>query len=58
MINNNKTLTKMKKERYVSPEACLEAVEAAFALLSGSSDHTTADTSLETFEDNGDMVSW
>jgi hypothetical protein len=57
MINNNKTLTTMKKELYVSPEACLEAVDAASALLSGSTE-TLTDSSLEVFEDNGDVISW
>ncbi len=47
----------MKKELYVSPEACLEAVDAASALLSGSTE-TLTDSSLEVFEDNGDVISW
>lgn len=47
----------MKKEQYVSPEACPEAVEVAGALLSGST-QTLTDSSLEVFEDNGDIISW
>lgn len=57
MINNNKTLIAMKKERYVSPEACLETVEVSAALLTGSPE-TTTESSLEVFEDNGDAISW
>lgn len=57
MINNNKTLIAMKKERYVSPKACLETVEVSAALLTGSPE-TTTESSLEVFEDNGDAISW
>lgn len=47
----------MKKERYVSPEACFETVEVVAAILSGSPE-TTTESSIETFEDNGDVISW
>jgi hypothetical protein len=48
----------MKKERYVSPDACWDAAEVYSPLLTGSAVDTSEATSLETFEDNGDYVSW
>lgn len=47
----------MKKDRYVYPEVSMDFMEIYGALLSESTD-LSASSSLEVFEDNGDLVIW
>lgn len=47
----------MKKDRYVNPEVSFDFMEIYGTLLSESPDLSTS-SSLEGFEDNGDLVIW
>ena len=47
----------MKKDRYVYPEVSMDFMEIRAALLTESTDLNES-SSLEGFEDNGDLVIW
>lgn len=47
----------MKKDRYVYPQMSLDFMEIHGTLLSESPD-LSASSSLENFEDNGDLIVW